>query len=397
MAAATLPTGQQILPMPPLTPGQAKVQRDIDKFNKMTYPEIQGKWGDVKPKYVPTFKDSIWAGKLDPAREHFRMGFGRAYNVYALKRNVLCILSTGAALPAKIGQFVYHLLSACCSKHSRDMLRRDVKDLKDATGFIVFGTFAGIGHAALTVLYDPFDWAYHKCTNKGSKGGLIHVDPQWDFCPAGDILIDGKLHHYDGGSLAVNGAWDIFPVINKLQKAFKGTIVGCKDWHPIKRQPHGSFAKMLGVAPFTLTTLNGRTQKAWPIHCVQGSRGAEYVPALDQSRIQDIVVKGLNPRIDSYSGFADADGNNTRMEEILKKKGVTDVFVDGLAFDYCVGYTALDAQKAGFKVTVIEDATRSVAADSQADMKALLLQKGIRVVNSTDLIGKDPFFPAVSA
>jgi nicotinamidase/pyrazinamidase len=175
---------------------------------------------------------------------------------------------------------------------------------------------------------------------------------------------------------------------------FTGTIAGCQDWHPIEPQPHGSFAKMLNVNPFTETTLNGTKQVAWPVHCVQNSRGAEYVPTLDQSRLQFIVKKGLNRLVDSYSGSADVDGKKTILTELLKKKKITDVYVDGLAFDYCVGYTALDLKKEGFNVTVIEDATRSVDAGSQAAMKANLLQNGIRIVNSTDLIGKDPFFPA---
>jgi len=391
------------LPMPPLTPEQAKVQRDIDKFNKMPYSEILAKWGDLKPKHVPTFKDSIWGGNLDPARAHFRRGFHRAYNAYALKSNVLCVLTTLPAIPAKIVQCVYHLFTSC-SPRNRDMLGRDVRDLKDAATFIVFGTLAGLGHGVLTVLYDPFALLYRTVDRKyhPSKAALFLVDPQFDFCPAADILIDGKLHHYEGGELAVPGAWDIFPVINTLQKIFKGTIVGCRDFHPITPEPHGSFAKRLNVAPFTPTTLNGIPQTAWPIHCVQGSRGSEYVPTLDQSRIKEIVVKGLDPRVDSYSGLRNNDPtsstNDTGMAELLREKhGVTDIFVTGLALDYCVGYTALDALKEGFRVTVIEDATRSIAPDTAAAMKAQLLAKGIRVVNSSDLIGKDPFFPAVSA
>jgi len=388
----------QAHPMPPLSPEQAKVERDIEKFNKMSYDEIRAKWGDFKPKHVPTFKESVFGGNLEPAREHFRMGFGRAYNVYALKSNVFCVMTTLAALPAKICQFVYHLFT-CCSKNHRTMLGRDITDLTDAAKFIVFGTIAGIGHAALALLVDPIDFLYHKCINKGPKAAMIHVDPQYDFCPKADILIDGKLHHYEGGKLAVPGAWDIFPIINKLQSIFKGRIVGCRDFHPITPTPHGSFAKMLGVAPFADTTLNGIAHKAWPDHCVQGSRGSEYVPTLDQRPIKEVVVKGLNPRVDSYSAFFDNDGKSeTRMSEILRKHGITDVYFDGLAFDYCVGYSALDARRSGFKnVTVIEDATRSIAPDTHAAMKAKLISQGIRVVNSTDLIGKDPFFPAVSA
>jgi len=389
------------LPMPPLTPEQAKVERDVEKLNKMSYAEILEKWGDFKPKYVPTFKDSIWGGNLDPAREHFRMGFGRAYNVYAFKSNTLCVLSTLPALPAKICQLVYHLFT-CCSKNHRDILSRDIKDLTDAAKFIVFGTLAGIGHAVLALLVDPLVLLYRTIDRKyihpGPRAAMIHIDPQYDFCPKGDIIIDGKLHHYEGGKLAVPGAWDIFPIINKLQSIFVGTITGCRDYHPITPTPHGSFAKMLGVDPFAETTLNGIKQTAWPDHCIQGSRGSEYAPTLNQSRIQEVVVKGLNPRVDSYSAFYDNDKTSkTRMTELLREKyGVTDVYLDGLAFDYCVGYSALDAKKDGFKVTVIEDATRSIAQDTHDTMKAALLKEGIRVVNSTDLIGNDAFFPAVS-
>jgi len=124
----------------------------------------------------------------------------------------------------------------------------------------------------------------------------------------------------------------------------------------------------------------------WPDHCVQGSKGTEFDPDLIIDRRDKIVQKGKNREVDSYSGFYDNDHKQqTELASVLKKAGITDVYCTGLAYDYCVGYSALDAFDEGFRVTLVEDATRGVAPDSTKAMKEKLIQTGIHIVQSKDV------------
>jgi nicotinamidase/pyrazinamidase len=173
---------------------------------------------------------------------------------------------------------------------------------------------------------------------------LIIVDVQNDFCP--------------GGALAVREGDQVVPVINRLQPRFD-LIVATQDWHPAN---HGSFAaNHPGRQPGEVIELAGLPQTLWPVHCVQGTRGAELHPGLDRSRISEIIRKGTEPTIDSYSGFFD-NGRRaaTGLEQFLRDRLVDKVYVCGLATDYCVKATALDALSLGFKTHVIEDASRGV-------------------------------------
>ena len=172
---------------------------------------------------------------------------------------------------------------------------------------------------------------------------LLIIDVQNDFCP--------------GGSLPVAGGFDIVPVINRLQPIFD-LVVATKDWHP---KNHSSFAVNQGKQPGEIIELNGQPQILWPAHCVQGTPGAEYAPGLDTKRIAKVFLKGIDPAIDSYSGFFDnARGRATGLADYLKQQQVTSVAVVGLATDYCVKWTALDAAQLGFRTTVILDACRGV-------------------------------------
>jgi nicotinamidase/pyrazinamidase len=174
---------------------------------------------------------------------------------------------------------------------------------------------------------------------------LLIIDVQNDFCPS--------------GSLAINGGDRIVPLINAMMiAAFKegDLVVATQDWHP---KEHGSFASTQGVAPFTLGTLNGKPQVLWPDHCVQNSRGAEFHP--DLLDIPFVFCKGMDPTVDSYSGFFDNDGKNpTGLDAFLKENGVTEVTIVGLATDYCVAFTAIDAVNLGYKVSVNTWACRAV-------------------------------------
>jgi nicotinamidase/pyrazinamidase len=177
-----------------------------------------------------------------------------------------------------------------------------------------------------------------------SSDALVVVDVQNDFCP--------------GGSLAVADGDAVVPVVNRLARAF-GPIVITQDWHPAG---HASFASAhAGKAPFEITELAYGTQVLWPDHCVQGTPGAELHAGLDLPTAQLVIRKGCNPGIDSYSAFREADRTTpTGLAGYLRERGVARVFVTGLATDYCVAWTALDARAAGFEALVVEDACRAI-------------------------------------
>lgn len=197
------------------------------------------------------------------------------------------------------------------------------------------------------------------------KKALIIVDVQNDFCP--------------GGALAVKHGDEVVAVINGLQKNYD-LVVATKDWHPLN---HKSFASNNNAPVGELRTLNGRPQVMWPNHCVQGTEGAEFHPELNTLKIEKIFTKGENPEVDSYSGFFDNDKkSSTGLGEYLREKKVTEVDVVGLALDYCVKATALDAKNLGFKTRVILDATRAVNLHPEDTNKAVLelTEKGIEVI-----------------
>jgi nicotinamidase/pyrazinamidase len=172
------------------------------------------------------------------------------------------------------------------------------------------------------------------------------------------ILVDIQNDFIPGGALPVREGDRVVPIANRLQENFD-LIVSTQDWHPPN---HGSFASQHpGKKPGLLIDLNGLPQVLWPDHCVQGSWGAEFHPDLKTDRVARVFRKGTDPGIDSYSGFFDnGHRKGTGMAEYLKGQRVTDVFVCGLATDYCVKFTALDARSLGFQTHLIEDASRGV-------------------------------------
>ena len=172
------------------------------------------------------------------------------------------------------------------------------------------------------------------------------------------ILVDIQNDFLPGGALAVPDGDAVIPVANRLEPAFP-LVVATQDWHPAN---HGSFAASHpGRKVFERIELNGLPQTLWPVHCVQGTRGAELAAELNRDRIANVFRKGTDPGIDSYSGlFDNGHRRSTGLAEWLKAQRVTEVFVCGLATDYCVKFTALDAAKMGFKTHVITDASRGV-------------------------------------
>ena len=172
----------------------------------------------------------------------------------------------------------------------------------------------------------------------------------------------------------------IIPVVNALQSQFD-LVVATQDWHPAG---HQSFASShAGRAQFEEIDLHGLPQVLWPDHCTQASMGAALAPALHSERIEAIFRKGTNPEIDSYSAFFDnGHRKSTGLADYLRGRGVTEVFVAGLAADYCVYYSALDALEAGFATTVITDATRAISADGWAAAQVDLQKRGAQLVHS---------------
>jgi len=200
---------------------------------------------------------------------------------------------------------------------------------------------------------------------------LIIVDIQNDFVP--------------GGALAVPGGDKIVPIVNQLQPQFD-LVVATQDWHPAS---HGSFAaNHSGKKPGDVIDLNGLPQILWPIHCLQSTFGAAFVPSLEKSRITRVFQKGTDPGIDSYSGFFDNGHRKaTGLGDFLRAKKVTDVFVAGLATDYCVKFTTLDAVQLGFKVHLIEDAARGVnlKPDDVANAINEMKHAGVRIIRSSEI------------
>lgn len=172
------------------------------------------------------------------------------------------------------------------------------------------------------------------------------------------LLIDIQNDFMPGGSLAVPGGDEIIPVVNDLMPQFD-VILATQDWHPLD---HGSFAaNHPGRNVYEQILLDGLPQTLWPVHCVQNTGGALFAPGLDTRRIQRVFTKGMNPHIDSYSGLYDNGHRaSTGMTEWLKAEEITELHVAGVATDYCVKFTVLDALTEGFKVNLLSQACRGV-------------------------------------
>jgi nicotinamidase/pyrazinamidase len=188
----------------------------------------------------------------------------------------------------------------------------------------------------------------------------------------------------EGGTLPVAKGSEVVPVINRISKAFNNIVV-TQDWHT---QGHASFASAYtGKKPFETTKLSYGTQVLWPDHCVQGTKDAELHKDLALPSAQLIIRKGYHPKVDSYSAFMEADGKTaTGLSGYLKQRGIKTVFVTGLATDFCVAWTAMDARSAGFKVSVVEDACRAI--DLNGSLEAAwknMAAKGVKRIQSGDI------------
>jgi nicotinamidase/pyrazinamidase len=200
---------------------------------------------------------------------------------------------------------------------------------------------------------------------------LILIDIQNDFCP--------------GGALEVPEGDRVIPVINKLSLHFSHVIL-TQDWHP---SGHLSFASShKGQTPFDTIEMPYGSQVLWPDHCVQGTKGAEFHPALSTLRAELIIRKGFRKEIDSYSGFFENDQKTrTGLTGYLRDRDINELFLAGLATDFCVKWTALDAAKEGFEVVVIRDAVAGIDIDGSVDQAwSEMEDTGVRFTDSFKLI-----------
>lgn len=199
------------------------------------------------------------------------------------------------------------------------------------------------------------------------------------------ILVDIQNDFVPGGALAVPDGDAIVPICNRLQRSFD-LVVATQDWHPAN---HGSFAaNHPGRKEGDVIELDGLKQVLWPVHCVQDTPGAAFVPTLDTARVARVFRKGTDPRIDSYSGFFDNGHRKaTGLEDYLRGKGVGDVYVAGLATDYCVKFTALDARELGFNTYLIEDACRGIDLKGGNVAAAIeeMKRNGVKVCRTNDV------------
>jgi len=198
-----------------------------------------------------------------------------------------------------------------------------------------------------------------------SGKALIVIDVQNDFCP--------------GGALAVSGGDEIVPLVNRLIAEFEHVVL-TQDWHPAR---HSSFASSHhGKGPFDTVEMPYGPQTLWPDHCVQGTPGADFHPGLEWTRAELVIRKGFRPAIDSYSAFFENDhATPTGLAGYLKERGISELTLVGIATDFCVAYSALDAVRSGFTVTVLLDACRAIdLGGSLAAMKEKMAAAGVKLV-----------------
>ncbi|TAI64189.1 bifunctional nicotinamidase/pyrazinamidase [Bradyrhizobium sp. Leo170] len=198
---------------------------------------------------------------------------------------------------------------------------------------------------------------------------LLIIDVQNDFCP--------------GGALAVADGDAVVPVVNRLAGRFDHVVL-TQDWHP---RGHSSFATShQGSAPFETITMPYGPQTLWPEHCVQGTAGAAFHPQLSTDKAELVIRKGFRSAIDSYSAFHENDRTTpTGLAGYLRERGLKRIFMAGLATDYCVHYSALDARRLGFETVVVESGCRAIdLSGSLAAAHAAMAAAGVQVVSNLD-------------
>ncbi len=205
-------------------------------------------------------------------------------------------------------------------------------------------------------------------TKPSDKDVLVVVDVQNDFC--------------GGGALEVRGGEEIVPAVNALIGKFDH-VVFTQDWHP---PGHGSFASTHNAQMFSAINVSYGIQTLWPNHCVQGTPGSDFHPDLKTTTGELIIRKGFRKEVDSYSAFFENDQlTQTGLKGYLNERGLERVHVCGLAIDFCVAFSAIDAVRCGFESFVVEDACRAIDVDGSLEhAKAMMLKTGVKMAASAD-------------
>ena len=199
------------------------------------------------------------------------------------------------------------------------------------------------------------------------------------------IIVDIQNDFLFGGALAVKNGDDIIPIVNNLQQSFNH-IIATQDWHPANHKSFANEHKNKKIGDFI--NLNGVEQILWPNHCIEKTFGSQFSEILDIEKVDRVIKKGNNPEIDSYSGFFENDKKTkTELDNYLKHKNIDTIYICGLATDYCVKYTALDAVELGYKTYLIEDAIKGVNIFEQDSENAIseMKNKGVIVTKSIDI------------
>ena len=231
-----------------------------------------------------------------------------------------------------------------------------------------------IGLASVTLAHAVF----------GRTGALLAADKIKPTASSALIVVDVQNCFLPGGSLAVKEGDQVIPVINRIAKGFENVVM-TQDWHT---PHHVSFASTHeGKKPFEVIKLAYGNQVLWPDHCVQGTEGAQISKDINIPHAELVIRKGYHNEVDSYSAFLEADKETrTGLGGYLKERGIDTVFVTGLATDFCVGWTAIDARHAGLTVYVVEDACRGIdVGGSLAKAWADMTEAGVKKIQSSDL------------
>lgn len=331
----------------------------------------------------PQEKDGL-SIQLNQADMEFEKGFGRRY-VFSASLSLFKSALTGLSIMQHFVKIkVTDDFNSNKNGFSWEIFQRSAAIM--AKGLIL-GTIKLIGSIAI----DPFKIAieaYEKRRCRKGRTALLIVDAQKDFTKAGIQVVDDVEYVYDEGNLGVSQGYEIVPVINRLIDRLPKDhyIVASLDWHP---KGHRSFASSTpGTLPFVdKILLSNIEQTVWPDHCIQGTEGAQFLPGLKTKGIQYIVKKGLALFVDSYSAFFDnGRKNKTALDEYLKGQNVKRIILTGIATDYCVKYTALDAMRLGFDVTLAIDACRGVDPDLSEKAIEELRRKGARIMTSAEIL-----------
>ena len=199
------------------------------------------------------------------------------------------------------------------------------------------------------------------------------------------IIVDIQNDFLFGGALAVKNGDDIIPIVNNLQQSFNH-IIATQDWHSVNHKSFANEHKNKKIGDFI--NLNGVEQILWPNHCIENTFGSQFSKILDIEKVDRVIKKGNNPEIDSYSGFFENDKKTkTELDNYLKKKNIDTIYICGLATDYCVKHTALDAVELGYKTYLIEDAIKGVNISEQDSENAIseMKNKGVIITKSIDI------------